>query len=137
VGERTRRVFRLGDRLRVRVSRVDIDERKIDFDLVEGPANKARGAARDGGRTPELTPNKRRKVPGNERPRSGKPAMGKSESGRGGSAAALDKALPDTVKAVNSGKTKSSKNLLKSSKSDKTATPARARGNKNAGRRRR
>lgn len=45
VGERTRRVFRLGDRLRVRVSRVDIDERKIDFDLVEAPGKKFRGAA--------------------------------------------------------------------------------------------
>jgi ribonuclease R len=35
VGERTRRVFRLGDKLRVRVIRVDLDERKIDFELVE------------------------------------------------------------------------------------------------------
>ena len=36
VGERTRRVFRLGDRLNVIVTRVDVDERKIDFDLVDG-----------------------------------------------------------------------------------------------------
>ncbi len=36
VGERTRRVFRLGDRLSVIVTRVDVDERKIDFDLVDG-----------------------------------------------------------------------------------------------------
>lgn len=34
VGERTRKVFGLGDKLRVRVSRVDLDERKIDLDLV-------------------------------------------------------------------------------------------------------
>ncbi|GAB4290336.1 MAG: ribonuclease R [Thiohalomonadaceae bacterium] len=34
VGERTRRIYRLGDRLRVRVVRVDLDERKIDFELV-------------------------------------------------------------------------------------------------------
>ncbi len=34
VGERTRRVFRLGDELRVKVARVDLDERKVDFDLV-------------------------------------------------------------------------------------------------------
>lgn len=31
VGERTRRIFRLGDRVRVRVSRVDKEERRIDF----------------------------------------------------------------------------------------------------------
>ena len=36
VGERTGRVFRLGDRLKVIVTRVDVDERKIDFDLIDG-----------------------------------------------------------------------------------------------------
>lgn len=41
VGERTRKVFKLGDRLRVKVVRVDLDERKIDFELVEQkPAQK-------------------------------------------------------------------------------------------------
>jgi len=34
VGERTRRVFRIGDELRVQLVRVDLDERKIDFELV-------------------------------------------------------------------------------------------------------
>ena len=34
VGERTRRIYRLGDKLKVRVVRVDLDERKIDFELV-------------------------------------------------------------------------------------------------------
>jgi ribonuclease R len=35
VGERTRKVFKLGDRLRVQVARVDLDDRKIDFELVK------------------------------------------------------------------------------------------------------
>jgi ribonuclease R len=34
VGERTRRIYRLADKLKVRVARVDLDERKIDFELV-------------------------------------------------------------------------------------------------------
>ena len=34
VGERTRKIYRLGDKVRVQVARVDLDERKIDFDLV-------------------------------------------------------------------------------------------------------
>ena len=40
VGERTRTIYRLGDKVRVQVARVDLDERKIDFDLVleEGEA---------------------------------------------------------------------------------------------------
>jgi ribonuclease R len=35
VGERTRRRFRTGDRVRVSVARVDIEERRIDFQLVD------------------------------------------------------------------------------------------------------
>lgn len=37
VGDRTRRVFKLGDRVDVKVVRVDLDERKIDFELVGEP----------------------------------------------------------------------------------------------------
>ena len=35
VGERSGRVFQLGDKFKVRVVRVDMEDRKIDFDLVE------------------------------------------------------------------------------------------------------
>jgi ribonuclease R len=35
VGERTRRRFRTGDRVRVKVAKVDIEQRRIDFHLVE------------------------------------------------------------------------------------------------------
>ncbi len=35
VGERTRRIYRLGDKVRVQVARVDLDERKIDFDMMD------------------------------------------------------------------------------------------------------
>jgi ribonuclease R len=47
VGERTRRVYRLGDRLEVRVTRVDLDERKIDFELAQAePAREQRAGRR-------------------------------------------------------------------------------------------
>lgn len=39
VGERTHRSFRLGDQLRVQVASVNLDERKVDFGLVEEVIN--------------------------------------------------------------------------------------------------
>ncbi|HSH30647.1 MAG TPA: VacB/RNase II family 3'-5' exoribonuclease, partial [Thiohalobacter sp.] len=55
IGERTRRIYRLGDTIRVKVVRVDLDERKIDFELAEAateapaaPAEKKRNRRRGG-----------------------------------------------------------------------------------------
>ncbi len=45
IGERTRRSFRLGDKLWVRVVDVDLDDRKIDFELTTAPMNKNRKGA--------------------------------------------------------------------------------------------
>ncbi|MHB8741700.1 MAG: ribonuclease R [Sulfuricaulis sp.] len=42
MGERTRQIYRLGDKVRVRVVRVDLDEAKIDFELVGSTASKTR-----------------------------------------------------------------------------------------------
>jgi ribonuclease R len=44
VGERTRRRFRTGDRVRVRIARVDIEERRIDFQLLD--TSRARAPSR-------------------------------------------------------------------------------------------
>jgi ribonuclease R len=51
-GERSQRVFRLADRVRVRVSRVNLDERKIDLELAQPGKGGAKriGAKRGRGR---------------------------------------------------------------------------------------
>ena len=61
VGDRTRRTFRLGDRVRVRVVRVDLDEAKLDFELIDGeaPAQPDRSPRRVR-RTAQRTQQKRR-----------------------------------------------------------------------------
>lgn len=50
IGERSRKVFKLGEHLRVKVARVDLDDRKIDFELVEvlgkSPKDKAKVSQR-------------------------------------------------------------------------------------------
>jgi ribonuclease R len=53
-GERTGRSFRLGDTVEVRVMRVDLDERKIDFEMAEKTIAAPIGRKRRGGH--ETTP---------------------------------------------------------------------------------
>ena len=48
LGDRTRVSFRLGDKLRVRVARVSLDDMKIDFELAEQPKALAGAPARRG-----------------------------------------------------------------------------------------
>ena len=48
IGDRTKKVYKLGDTVQVRVVRVDLDERKIDFDLGDTP-----------GQAPSTKPSKR------------------------------------------------------------------------------
>lgn len=48
-GERTGRSFRLGDTVQVRVMRVDLDERKIDFELADKTPEKGAGRPSDTG----------------------------------------------------------------------------------------
>ena len=60
VGERTRRSFRLGDKLWVRVMNVNLDERKVDFELTTAPVNARRSKASDLP-TPARLPRRRNK----------------------------------------------------------------------------
>jgi ribonuclease R len=47
-GERTNTRFRLGDSVKVKVMRVDLDEKKIDFELVQKQGSVKKGAAKSG-----------------------------------------------------------------------------------------
>ncbi len=92
VGERTAMMFRLGDELRVRVVRVDLDEKTIDFELADAPqsrrrkgrapapkqetAKDRRRAARAEDERPGQKPSRKKKV------KSGKPGGGKKAKGR-------------------------------------------------------
>jgi ribonuclease R len=49
VGERSATVYRLGDKIRVKVVRVDLDDRKIDFELADSSGKPERRVARGPG----------------------------------------------------------------------------------------
>jgi ribonuclease R len=56
-GERTGRVYRMGDTLRVQVVRVNLDERKVDFvPAEEGPREERKGRRRRAGGAEETVP---------------------------------------------------------------------------------
>lgn len=124
-GERSGRSFRLGDSVEVTVMRVDLDERKIDFELSQAGAGKAsagrsRNAASARGKVegPAISA---KPVPGNtdvQKSRevkkallagskgTGKPASGRQTAGRpsGKGAAAPGKTPPAAAKAAGQGK---------------------------------
>ncbi|WP_313505556.1 ribonuclease R [Stutzerimonas kunmingensis] len=99
-GERSGRSFRLGDSVEVRVMRVDLDERKIDFELIGGGTKSAPGR-RDGA--------SRGREPGNadvRKSRELKKALlaeakggrkGKSEKAAGGSKSRSGSAKPKSA----------------------------------------
>ncbi|MEX6501507.1 ribonuclease R [Pseudomonas zhanjiangensis] len=72
-GERSGRSFRLGDSVEVKVMRVDLDERKIDFEMVQG-ASQEPAAPRRGGFESAASRSGRR----SERPAAGNTDVAKS-----------------------------------------------------------
>ena len=63
LGERTGQRFRLGDRVRVRLVRVDLENNKIDFVLADRDDRGARPARQNGTSNPAPTPRSRQRPP--------------------------------------------------------------------------
>ncbi|MFE8072715.1 ribonuclease R [Marinobacteraceae bacterium S3BR75-40.1] len=78
VGERTGLVFRLGDEMRVQVARVDLEDRKIDLELVGDPQRPWKGDAR---RAP-AGKGRGRKKPADKQGGAAKKTGGKKSSSR-------------------------------------------------------
>lgn len=104
-GERSGRSFRLGDSVAVKVMRVDLDERKIDFELSEGKADKAPAPRGRGGDSRKKAPG-----PGNtdvQKSRDVKKALldgAKQGGGKGGKPSSHRKGAPKAGGAAEGGK---------------------------------
>jgi ribonuclease R len=93
VGERTGRIFRLGQKLKVKVVRVNLEERKIDFELVE--TGKAETKSDDGSKRPrkgKVSPAAKEMAADHDKKRRGK--QGKKSAGAGKKSAGSKKRKP-------------------------------------------
>tara|TARA_R100000005_G_scaffold18672_2_gene7877 strand:- start:20822 stop:23233 length:2412 start_codon:yes stop_codon:yes gene_type:complete len=92
VGERSGRSYRLGGRVRVQVARVDLDDKKIDLELIDAPSaskSKAGKSRKRKAETTAATAGASRKKAGDAKPK----AAAKSKAG-GGKGAAEGSARP-------------------------------------------
>ena len=114
VGEHTRKTYQLGDAVRVQVARVDLDDRKIDLEIV---GEVTPGAGRRGNKTSVRRQSRASDAPSSKRSRSGKAADRRApHSSRG-----TDKGLSDKKSAKAKG-TKAKAAKGKASKASKKAS---------------
>jgi ribonuclease R len=90
VGERSGRSYRLGGRVRVQVARVDLDDKKIDLELIDAPSaikSKAGKSRKRKGEATTPTAGAARKKAGDAKPRAAaKPKAGSGKGAADGSA---------------------------------------------------
>ena len=146
VGERTRQVFQLGGVVAVKVARVDLDDRKIDLELVDGASPKRPAGAgprkqgkddkkaKTGGEGPKKARQTRRKI-SSENPskaassktQSKKAKSSKTKSGKNTSSQAKPgKATLGPAKVKDGGATKKPKSRKKTGKSAAAKSSKRA-----------
>ena len=129
LGERSGRSFQLGGRVRVQVARVDLDDKKIDLELIDSQPPRKAPAGKGSGR-------KRGSAPAGAKPGgTGKPAGGKGRSRRGGSGKqAAGKQPAATAKSARgkAGKSQGKAAAGGASPGGKTAAKAPAEGAKPA-----
>ncbi|GAA3547260.1 ribonuclease R [Zobellella aerophila] len=83
IGENFRRRYRLGDKVRVKVMAVNLDERKIDFDMVEEPLPAGVKSAKSGKGAKNLKSRQRAKPKSGDKP-DAKADKGDKPKSRGG-----------------------------------------------------
>ncbi|UTA47647.1 ribonuclease R [Simiduia sp. 21SJ11W-1] len=113
VGERSRQVFQLGDELEVKVVRVDLDERKVDFELVQVLNKRKASLTKKGAKNLRQTTKKKGRARADAAPKPGK--GGGSKGAAGGKTRA---------------KARGAATVASTAKSTKTGKPKRATGTK-------
>ena len=108
IGERTRQVFRLGDEITVRVAGVNLDDRKVDLEMVDFKKSSRKDSSKKSAgkdRPAKAKKNSRRSADSGDGDRSRKPAgKAKKPAGRGGKSSAAGKPRKKKAAASEGGK---------------------------------
>lgn len=128
IGERTRRMFRLGDELSVRVARVDLDDRKVDFEFIEQKSSsksRKRGSPASRMMAEEAAAKGKGKKPGkgsrsgkggNKTAKAIKGSLSKGSGAKSKTASANKKRKPSKGNSVRKAKTSKASGLRRKSK---------------------
>ena len=134
-GERTGRSFRLGDTVQVRVMRVDLDERKIDFELADKAPEKSTGRASDTGsgarksrKATDTAPAGRSRKPEAVAAPAAEPAPAPASprKRKAGKDPAVDEAYRASHATANNAEVRKSREMKKALMSDARSAPAKA-----------
>ncbi|MFN2289128.1 MAG: ribonuclease R [Chromatocurvus sp.] len=118
VGERSGRNFQLGDKVQVQVARVDLDDKKIDLELIEAPARRKERGGEGSGR--------KRKAPAKQTPKTAESKKG-GDRKKDGDAANGGEGKKGGESKKGSGKSRPRKKPA-AAKSAADASPAPAQG---------
>lgn len=132
MGERTRMMFRLGDALKVRIVRVDLDEKKIDFELADAPPSRRQKKGRASERKQKTAKEKRHSDNPSETRTDKKPSRRKkAKSGKSTDNETVKDSSKKAKTDSKSKKAKAGSKKAKAADSKKAKKPART-GAKNA-----
>lgn len=131
IGERTRRSFRLGDKLWVQVSGVELDDRKISFSLATAPGNEDRAQAIEHAANPPA--NKVRRRPAKNKAATSADGSANNEGGTTKKGSAKEGSGNDKKTSAKKKKRSPSKRQkLNARKGESQATTKKANGKKTA-----
>jgi ribonuclease R len=83
MGERTNKVYRLGDKVHLRVMRVDLDDKKIDFELADDASDDGSAGGGDQGSRRKGRQGGGREPQGGQQGKKAKKSKGRKRGGRG------------------------------------------------------
>lgn len=137
VGERSGRTFQLGDKVQVQVARVDLDDKKIDLELVEAPARRKERGGEGGSRKRKAPAKKAAKTAGGKKAGDDSKDGDGSKGGEGKKSSGRSRSRSKSTKAGADNQSSTPQKAKAADKETDGAAAAKKKSRRRGGRRRR